>query len=566
MSAITEFFKSIFSGQDKSADIYPEPEIVTFDDALEYYQFIINKVVNDIVSGFLEHKAKEHLLLELIDPVACNDVTLFLADKLEEQFDKYPVADTNIAISKQKTSKPCTNRESCARVVNEQILHVVGDKKVTKGDLCTVLASHYIKILNLLGALLVGISPEKNMYIERFNALYKLTTTELGDQAFEISICTPTGRKTTKSRLLEENGMRELINLYILDQLDKIKTPKDIQQYEADFRELITKLNDSALLTKKLYMPGETGPKPGAVQPRNIHNSPPTNIPQFIQTAEPVPAPTPDITKNSSSSSSSVGTRDSNRYVSYESSSTGKSSSSNRNTRGIGSKNSRSSNNPSSSSSSRNNSSSSSSSSSNNSSSSSSSSNNSSSSSSSLSGGAPSYVSPDKQDSIFKFLDFIRRYRQYLTPEVKQYFNALINNTFNGEPGYINQICSVSGANNKPLVIPVDDVRDNITLKDYMANFDTMKRNYFDNCNLIIDFIKTDILETNQEGKKITYSLKQISMEKLNTLQRNCRSLLTDMYIQCHADYTNGLRILNKYYSQQAMEKIKPQHTNTPEY
>ena len=552
MSAITEFFKSIFSGQDKSADIYPAQEIVTFDDALEYNQFIINKVVNDIVSGFLEHKAKEHLLLELIDPVACNDVTLFLADKLEEQFDKYPVADTNIAISKQKTSKPCTNRESCARVVNEQILHVVGDKKVTKGDLCTVLASHYIKILNLLGALLVGISPEKNMYIERFNALYKLVTTELGDQAFEISICTPTGRKTTKSRLLEENGMRELINLYILDQLDKIKTPEDIQQYEADFRDLITKLNDSALLTKKLYMPGESRD----YQPRNIPNSPPTNIPQFIQTAEPVstvPAPTPDITKKSSSSS--VGTRDSNRYVSYESSSAGKSSSSNRNTRGIGSKNSRSSNNSSSSSSS-----------SNNSSSSSSSSNNSASSSSSLSGGAQSYVSPDKQDSIYKFLDFIRRYRQYLTPEVKQYFNALINNTFNGEPGYINQICSVSGANNKPLVIPVDDVQDNITLKDYMANFDTMKRNYFDNCNLIIDFIKTDILETNQEGKKITYSLKQISMETLKTLQRNCRSLLTDMYIQCHADYTNGLRILNKYYSQQAMEKIKPKNTNTPEY
>lgn len=561
MSVITEFFKSIFSGQSKSTEIDPVRDIVTFDDALEYNQFIINKVVNDIVSGFLEHKAKEHLLLELIDPVACNDVTLFLADKLEEQFDKYPVADTNIAVSKQKTSKPCTNRESCSRTVNEQVLHIVGDKKVTKGDLCTILASHYIKILNLLGALLVAISPEKNMYIERFNALYKLITTDYGDQAFEISICTPAGRKTTKSRLLEENGMRELINLYILDQLDKIKTPEDIQQYENDFRELITKLNDSALLTKKLYMPNES--KADTYIPRQR----PVNTTAEQQTFSPgarsvTPANTLktepaklsntklDTTSNSTSTvNNKYNTSD--RYASYESSNAGNSSSS-RETRGIGSKNSSSSNNPTSSSSSSY-------------SSSSTDSNSSASSSSSLSGGA-SYVSPDKQDNIYKFLDFIRRYRQYLTPEVKKFFDALINNSFNGEPGYINQICSASGANNKPLVIPVDDAQDNITLKNYMANFDTMKRNYFDNCNLIIDFIKTDILETNQEGKKITYSLKQMNMDTLNTLQRNCRALLTDMYIQCHSDYTTGLRILNKYYSQQAIEKITPKNTNTPEY
>ena len=564
MSAITEFFKSIFSGQDKSTEIDPVRDIVTFDDALEYNQFIINKVVNDIVSGFLEHKAKEHLLLELLDPVACNDVTLFLADKLEEQFDKYPVTDTNIAISKQKTSKMCTNRESCSRVVNEQVLHIVGDKKVTKGDLCTLLASHYIKILNLLGALLVAISPDKNMYIERFNALYKLITTDYGDQAFEISICNPAGRKTTKSRLLEENGMRELINLYILDQLDKIKTPEDIQQYENDFRELITKLNDSALLTKKLYMPNESKPEPYIPRqgPVNTTAEQQTNSPgaRFVTPANTVdtgieskvpgvPEPAKLSNKKLNNNSSSIGTVNnkygtSDRYASYESSNAGNSSS-NRETRGMGSKNSSSSNALSASSSA--------------------SASSSSSSSSSQSGGA-SYVSPDKQDNIYKFLDFIRRYRQYLTPEVKKFFDALINNSFNGEPGYINQICSASGANNKPLIISVDDVQDNITLKDYMANFDSMKGKYFENCNLIIDFIKSDILDTTQEGKKITYSLKQMSMDTLNTLQRNCRALLTDMYIQCHSDYTTGLRILNKYYSQQAIEKITPKNTNTPEY
>lgn len=560
-SSIADFFKDLFS-------ISKPTDILTFDDALEHNKFIINKVVNDIITGFLEEKNNDHLLLDLIDPVACNEATLFLSSTLEDQFNKYPVGsfDDSISISKKKTSKACTYREACSKVVNEQILYRQDGRNISKGDLCLSLASHYIKILNLLGALLVAISPDKNMCIERFNSIYKLITTDTGEQAFDISVCTAQGRKTIKSRLLEETGIRELINLYILDQLDKVNTQADIEQHRADYNDLITKLNESELLSKRIYEPEgmkkqNTAPFKFRKQNSQLDAAKLKNNVRLDNSAKPLRI----LSNTNSKNLSSIKNDKVNVPAAYKESEVRLLNESNRsstttytnqpvpdkleynNTIRVNN-NTRTPtteyiydnipdeeyNEPGG--------------------------------DNGLYGGGGSNVG-DKQDNIYRFLDFVKRYRQYLTPEVKQYFSAIINNSFLDENDNIDAICNNSGAQNKNvqngnIIIEVDTIESSKALKLFFSNFEKMKLDYFNSCNSIIDIIQKEILETVQDGKKITYVLRQMDSETLKKLQTRCRDLLLDMYLQNHANYSIGLTHLAEYYSTEFVKKSSNANPN----
>lgn len=574
MDSIAKFFKDL---------LVKEPETInTFDDALERHTNIVNKLVDDIVNGFLNNTNPDSLLLELLDPVSCNNTTALLSKSLDADFKKLDSSKlgTDIYIGK-KQSKPCNDPATCLKNIEDQIIYKTeSGTSITKAQVCNSVATYYVKLLNLLAALLIAISPTKNMCLERFNSLYRIITDEYNDQAFEISVCLPEGKRVTRNKLIEENGIRELINLYILDQIDKIQTPADIKYNEAELKALILALNQSGTLKNNIPLTETSIIQDIETKPKFIARETPTiKVP-----STPVPTveqPDPAIFKRSKSKkamsrskikSNAAGTP-SNTVPSATINSVYSSSDYS---------NSRDNSNSTSSKYSRNNNYSGFSSSKKSNRSQAEPSNN------TLNDtyNNPSSVANDSQEyldslnsynnnmtggagvpattgqpttGIYKLLDFIRKYRQPMSPEVKQHFETIFTSGLETNTETLDKLCVASGSVGKKIVLDMADIYDSEILQDFLENFDKMKADYFHKCELIITILKEDLMETMlDESKRISYRFQQISDAGLQRLQSRCRQLLVSMYTKNHEFYLAGINILAKYY-QSKLETAKVQ-------
>ena len=575
MDSIAKFFKDL---------LVKEPDTInTFDDALERHTNVVNKLVDDIVNGFLNNTNPDSLLLELLDPVNCNNTTALLAKSIETDFKKLDSSKlgADIYIGKQKT-KSCQDPATCLKNIEDQIIYKTeSGTTITKAQVCNSVATYYIKLLNLLAALLIAISPTKNMCMERFNSLYRIITDEYNDQAFEISVCLPEGKRVTRNKLIEENGIRELINLYILDQIDKIQTPADIKYNEAELKALILALNQSGTLKTEIPLT-ETSiiseaaakPKSGSRQPVKITQQQPIipiPAPPINKATPHVPAPEvftrskskkasslPKLHSNSTGATSSS-SGNSSLYSSGEYSSGNYSSLSSRQYSGT-------SNYPDSSSSKK--------------------SNrpgaglefNGNGTTKPSSNGISAISRTDESQEyslnsynnmeggaepkqpatgIYKLLDFIRKYRQPMSPEVKQHFEAIFASGLDTNVVVLDKMCTDSGFVGKKIVLDMADIYDSEILQDFLENFDKMKADYFNKCEQIITILKEDLMETMlDDSKRISYKFQQISDAGLQRLQSRCRQLLVSMYTKNHEYYLAGINILAAYY-QSRLESAK---------
>ena len=440
-----------------------------------------------------------------------------MAKSLDDDFKKLDSSKlgTDIYIGKKRT-KPCQDPVTCLKNIEEQIIYKTeSGTSITKAQVCNSVATYYVKLLNLLAALLIAISPTKNMCMERFNSLYRIITDEYNDQAFEVSVCLPEGKRVTRNKLIEEDGIRELINLYILDQIDKIQTPADIKYNEAELKALIVALNQSGTLKTDIPLTetsiiSEAKPKVKST-PQKVNRAIFTRsksrkqVSQQIQT---LPANNPEHTVSSNNvninvlpSSRSYDSNSSN----YSSSATSSKYSGSSNYYSSSSKKSNETPTPSStynnsqayinSLNSYNN---------------------------NMTGGAD--TGGPATTGIYKLLEFIRKYRQPMSPEVKQHFEAFFSTGLNNESAVIDKMCTASGSVGKKIVLDMADIYDSEILQDFLVNFDNMKADYFHKCELIITILKEDLMETVlDDSKRISYKFQQISDVGLQRLQSRDR-------------------------------------------
>lgn len=560
----------------------------TLDDVAKTHTMLINKITSDIINFFMENKNKDEYILELLEPSVCNDITLYLTQSLNDQYTSHTITkfQDSISVSKSK-HKPCTTRDSCTKQIKETV--VSSSPHTSKWDLCYAVASHYVKMLNLLGALLIGISPEKNMCMERINSLYKIVEQPDGTQGFEINICRTTGKKTVKDRVAEENGMRELINLYILEHMDKLATDADFKEMDIEYKKLIKMLN--GLLTKKITGQLLQNEPPSLIK---ITTTKPKDTNLKVNTAEslvnkikefdnqikiietksknqvsPIPQEmkneiqklktasaeltnlmsvrriTPDSVKNivsrypsssyqtneysSTTSSNESESQDdliiyiNNAYdtlskIRNNSASESSSMPTETNTKSMNSYNSSS---------------------------------NESSENEDLSGGA----FDNKDDSIAKFFNFIKKYKEHWTPEVRKYFDELINNSFITGP--VSEVCVAANVGNKDIFIDTIDIYEVQTLQDFLDNFNDMRATYINYCDKIVDILENDLLETVKEKRYTNYKFRNLSSDDLNELQKKGRKLLLEMYIENHKYYIKGITILKRYFTSSFYKKAE---------
>jgi hypothetical protein len=609
MSKLIEFITEKIPSFLKEDETKPKTssEEETLDDVKHKHDLLINKIVTDIINFFMENKNKEEYVLELLDPTVCNDLTLFFTKDLEGKFKSYPIdkLEHDISVSKSR-HKPCATKESCTKQIKSTI--VSNDPKVTKWELCYTIASHYVKMLNLLAALLTGLSPEKNMCIERMNSIYNVVEKPDGSQGIEINICKTTGKKAVKDRLFEENGLRELINLYILDQMDKLNTDNDVKAIEAEYTKLVTALNKSNLLTRPLKLTQETEsssvvavadePIVKEVEPVEESdlslaekiNAFDDQVKELETKAKDVDLPpkiqndidnlkasavvlgklVDDKAVSRNSVSKALSSTDTTSYSSSTSntdyssySSTSSSTSTNSKTKdivliidnakyklkdikGLSLKTATTSNTT----------------------------NTSTTTNTSNNIYTKTVDSNDledfedneesiqkgglvKDDSLTNFNNFIKKYKEHWSPEVRKYFDDLINNSFS--TGVVTEVCNESNASGKEIFFDIADMYENPTLTDFIDNFVDMKMDYVSFCDKIIYILENDLLETTKEKRTIRYSFRQLSVDDLHDLQKKCRRILLEMYTSNHSYYLKGIGYLKRYFTSAFYKKTQAQ-------
>ena len=192
-------------------------------DFLKYIDDKINQIVTSLVKSNEENiEHGDYDLTSLQNPEICNEYTIFLGAELEKRFKKVEIEAISNAIyvgkrrknSQKKYENNMNINNYFSPFENEEGEEVEG--KYTKKDICLRIASHYIRILNIISAILTAINPKKNMCSRRIEALYKVTEDDIQSGFIRTCKSDDMDRKNPlyTNNILEIPGIQQLANLY----------------------------------------------------------------------------------------------------------------------------------------------------------------------------------------------------------------------------------------------------------------------------------------------------------------------------------------------------------------
>jgi hypothetical protein len=117
------------------------------------------------------------------------------------------------------------------------------ESKYTKKDLCLRIASHYVRILNIISAILTAINPKRNMCSRRIEALYKVTEEDV-ESGF-IRTCDSDDSDRTNplytNNILNIPGIQQLLNLYYfhLAQDGDVSDAENLDNVRTEFLKMV---------------------------------------------------------------------------------------------------------------------------------------------------------------------------------------------------------------------------------------------------------------------------------------------------------------------------------------
>jgi hypothetical protein len=228
-----------------------EEQVVEFDDK-------INQIVTSLVKSNEENIEKgDYDLTSLQNPEMCNEYTIFLASELEKRFKKVEVAAISDAIYVGKRRKNSQKKYENNMNINNYFSPVEnkedeegekGEGKYNKKDLCLRIASHYIRIFNIISAILTAINPKKNMCSRRIEALYKVTEDDIKNGFIRTCKSDDTDRKNPlyTNNILDIPGIQQLLNLYYfhLAQDGDIYDEENLEKIKDEFFKMLDSFYD----------------------------------------------------------------------------------------------------------------------------------------------------------------------------------------------------------------------------------------------------------------------------------------------------------------------------------
>ena len=217
------------------------------------FQSRIDVIINDLLRPYAEPTElgvndKFRNLIRLIDPKQCNKIALTLSSNLEKNYTKIQLEQFASSILIGEEATDC-NDDNCSEDNKQSINNKNG--KVSKKIICKSIATHYVKILNLISAILSAVNPTDNMCLNRLNNLLKIidNDTKIGVS----SICNNDGNdgnggnggngkgnntvnnagdtdiNVVKKNIMLEPGIKQLLMLYYYHMMQDTETEDEIK-------------------------------------------------------------------------------------------------------------------------------------------------------------------------------------------------------------------------------------------------------------------------------------------------------------------------------------------------
>lgn len=226
----------------------------SYEDELHDFEEKINSVATSLVKTSEENLPQgQYDLASLMNPDVCNDYVIFLGSELEKRFKKVEIEEINTAIFIGKRKKYSQKKNNNM----DELDYSTDTAKFNKKDLCQKVASHYIRMLNLVSAILSAVSPDKNVCSRRIKALYDSISTDV-ESGF-VKVC-PSDDTDISNMLYPENiselpGIKQLLNLYYFYLLQDVDSSNEAEKKKIKIE--FEKLQDSfnAVFTSSLVKP-----------------------------------------------------------------------------------------------------------------------------------------------------------------------------------------------------------------------------------------------------------------------------------------------------------------------
>jgi len=213
------------------------------EDNISDFQNRMNLIISDLILPYAqpptEFAAKDRFrdLIALLDPKRCNKIAIAMSNNLDKNYTKLELEQfaSKLLIGRNQTN--CTD-DSCA----DNAVPSMDNKKnkVSKKEICNAVAVHYVKILNLIAAVLTAVNPSDNMCLNRLRNL--LTVISEDEQKGISGICDPIANVVKESIMLEP-GFRELLMLYYYHLMQDTETEDEKNNVRNQYQILVKTLS-----------------------------------------------------------------------------------------------------------------------------------------------------------------------------------------------------------------------------------------------------------------------------------------------------------------------------------
>ena len=145
---------------------------------------------------------------------------------------------------------------------------------------------------------------------------------------------------------------------------------------------------------------------------------------------------------------------------------------------------------------------------------------------------------------IKKFIQFVEKKNNigYINPKIMK----IIKKKFIDIDTESAPVCQYADENHN-ITIDINDE----AIQTFVENYKDMKRDYLTTCDDLLNILETQILKPSDDSKDTTtspLSLNTINFKDLIVLETDVRTLLKNMYINCHKSYLTGIKLLETYF------------------
>ena len=218
------------SGAFKSKDL---------DENITNFQGKVDTIINDLLLPYTNPDKTKNSnerfsdMLNLLDPKKCNKIAMTLSSNLEKNYTKIQIEQFSNSILIGKENKECIG-ETCENNEIKDISTNQGD--VSKRDMCNSVAVHYVKIMNLVAAVLTAVNPTDNICLNR---LRNLLTVINEDEKIGVSGICDNSNNTIKNSIMHEPGFKELLMLYYYHLMQDIETDAEKDNVRNQYKYLV---------------------------------------------------------------------------------------------------------------------------------------------------------------------------------------------------------------------------------------------------------------------------------------------------------------------------------------